>query len=195
MENTLSTLKVFSVGSAINSGFGEALFEPIREAFDGVIRRLRFLDYESPALDSIEAGLLTQVLDLEVGGHVLGITDAELVDDSGTDFFRFMFGGKDRRNHVAVVSTRRISMYDPQRVAARLLKISLHELGHNFGLVHHYSFVSVDQGGCCPMSKGDFNRHGERGYLRSVIDARGLHFCDSCRAFMRKVHATSPPGG
>jgi predicted Zn-dependent protease len=139
-------------------------------------------------VERIEAGLLTQVLDQEVGGHILGITDADLVDGSGEDFFDFMFGGKDNRNHVAVVSTRRIGSRDPGRFIARLLKVSLHELGHNFGLVHHYGFVpAAAGGGYCPMTKGDFNRHGERSYVRVVIDGRGFGFCESCRQLIRRV--------
>ncbi len=189
MFQDLSTLKLVRVGRPIGRRRVAAMLQPIQEAFADVVRRLRVLDYAAPPLDRIDASLLTRVLDDEVGGHILGITDADLVDESGCDFYPFMFGGKNEHNHVAVVSTRRIGSSDPSRHLERLLKVSLHEVGHNFGLVHHYSFVTASDGGCCPMTKGDFNRHGERGYVRSVIDARGFHFCDSCLSFLRRTHA------
>ena len=169
----------------------DAMLDPIREALRDVVHRLRLLDFESPSVDKIDASLLTVVLDQEIGGHILGVTSADLVDESGHGFHNFMFGGKDHRNDVAVVSTRRLSSSDPRRALARLLKVSLHELGHNFGLVHHYDFVPAADGGYCPMTKGDFNRHGERSYVRSVIDARGFRFCDSCRSFLRRAHGRS----
>ena len=137
---------------------------------------------------SQEGRLLTQALDQEVGGHILGITDADLLDSSASDFFRFMFGCKDNRNHVAVVSTRRIATSDPRRSITRILKVGLHELGHNFGLTHHYSYEPAGDGGCCPMTKGDYNRHGERSYKRLVIDARGLRVCKACRRFLRVAY-------
>ncbi len=160
----------------------------IREAFAGSLDTVDLHDYEAPEIDEIEADLLTQALDQHFGGHVLGITDADLFDSAASDFFRFMFGCKDNRSQVAVVSTRRIASRDASRSIARLLKVGLHELGHNFGLVHHYDFVPASDGAYCPMSKGDYNRHGERSYLRSVIDARGFRFCDACRKFLRLAH-------
>lgn len=160
----------------------------LRGAFAELLQSIRVVDYAPPGIDRIEADLLTQALDHEVGGHILAITDADLLDASTGDFFQFMFGCKDRRNHVAVVSTRRIASPDASRSIARLIKVALHELGHNFGLVHHYDYVPAPDGAYCPMTKGDYNRHGERSYTRSVIDARGLRFCDTCRRFLRLAH-------
>jgi predicted Zn-dependent protease len=184
----LSNLKLVRIGKPIRRTELDALSSRIREAFAGRLRTVETLDYDSPNVDEIEADLLTQALDLEVGGHILGITDADLLDASASEFFRFMFGCKDNRNHVAVVSTRRIASRDPARSIARLLKVGLHELGHNFGLVHHYAFVPAAGGGYCPMTKGDYNRHGERSYMRAVIDARGYRFCNGCRKFLRLAH-------
>ena len=187
-HHDLSTLKVVRVGRPVSSAALRALLGPIREAFADVLRRLRLVEFESPRIERVEAALLTKVLDEELGGHILGITNADLIDESGQDFDRFMFGGKDNRNDVAVVSTRRIASRDPARTLARVLKVSLHELGHNFGLVHHYSFEPAADGGCCPMTKGDYNGHGQLSYVRSVIDARGFRFCDRCRSFLRRAH-------
>ena len=70
-----------------------------------------------------------------------------------------------------------------------LLKVALHELGHNFGLLHHYGHDKAEDGAYCPMTKGDFNRFGERAYVRAVIDARGFRFCRGCETFLRERYA------
>ncbi len=186
----LSKLKLVRLGRPISRSEHAALAERIREAFSGFVDSVCLVDHRSPEVEEIEADLLTQDLDQSLGGHILGITDADLLDRSATDFFRFMFGCKDNRNHVAVVSTRRISGSDPTRSITRLLKVGLHELGHNFGLTHHYSFESAGDG-YCPMTKGDYNRHGERSYKRAVIDARGFRFCRACRRFLRLAHGSA----
>ena len=185
----LSNLKLVRLGRPISRSEQAALAKRIREAFIGLVGSVCLVDYEPPEVEEIEADLLTQDLDQSLGGHILGITDADLLDRSASDFFRFMFGCKDNRNQVAVVSTRRIRASDPTQSLTRLLKVGLHEVGHNFGLTHHYSFEKTDDGGCCPMTKGDYNRHGERSYKRSVIDARGFRFCRACRRFLRMAHA------
>ena len=183
----LKTLKVVRIGKAVSGGEIKATAARIIDSFSGILSRFQVLEYDPPPVGRIDASLLTQALEHEIGGHILGVTAADLVDHSGPDFFNFVFGCKDTRNNVAVVSTRRLAGRDPDRLLQRLLKISLHELGHNFGLVHHYSYEPASDGGYCPMTKGDFNRHGERSYIRSVVDARGFQFCDKCRNFLRVV--------
>ncbi len=185
MGQDLARLKLVRIGRPVRRAALGAIAARIREAFGGALRELELIDYEPPAVERIEAGLLTRALDEELGGHILGITAADLVDTGSEELFNFMFGCKDDSNQVALVSTRRIGHRQEGRWLGRLLKVALHELGHNFGLVHHYSFAAALEGGCCPMSKGDYNRHGERSYVRSVIDARGFHFCDDCRRFLR----------
>lgn len=184
MQTDLSTLKVVRVGSPLPVGTLQSVTGWILGAFKHVIRDLQLVQYDPPEFDAIEADLLTGALHEEVGGHILGITSADLVDRRGDAFFSFMFGGKDNRNDVAVVSTRRLARGDGSLSLERILKVGLHELGHNFGLVHHYSLEPAIEGGYCPMSKGDYNRFGERGYLRAIIDGRGLSFCRSCRDFL-----------
>lgn len=190
-RGALSRLKLVRLGRPVSRPEQAALAERIQETFDGIVGSVRLLDFEAPEVEEIDADLLTLDLDQSLGGHILGITDADLRDRSATDFFRFMFGCKDNRNHVAVISTRRISSADPTRSITRLLKVALHEIGHNFGLVHHYSFERTRDGGYCPMTKGDYNRHGERSYKRAVIDARGYRFCRSCRRFLRLAHGAA----
>ena len=185
----LSRLKIVRIGRPVSHAELAILGEQVLRPFARRLRSVRLLDYRSPGVERIEADLLTQALDQDVGGHILGVTDADLLDVSGGEFFPFMFGCKDRRNDVAVVSTRRLAALDPGRTLARLLKVALHELGHNFGLVHHYAFVPAIDGAYCPMTKGDYNRHGERSYRRAVIDARGRRFCSRCSRFLRLTGA------
>jgi hypothetical protein len=104
-RSKLSTLKLVRIGTPCSRSELEALAERIREAFAGLLESIQTLDYEPPNVEEIEADILTQALDQHVGGHILGITDADLLDGSATDFFKFMFGCKDNRNDVAVVST------------------------------------------------------------------------------------------
>ncbi len=183
----LSTLKVVRFGSALEGGAIGKLGQHLVRAFRRTIDRIELVERDPLPVDQIEAGLLTQVLDADVGGHILGITDADLFDSRGEDFSRFMFGGKDHRNDVAVVSTRRLRERDQALTIERLVKVSLHELGHNFGLVHHYTLATGDDGDLCPMTKGELNRYGERGYLQAVIDARGFSFCRPCTEFVRRA--------
>jgi len=187
LSQDLATLKLVRVGRWLSQEETETVTERIREAFLGLLRELQVVDHAPLPVDRIEAGLLTRALDQELGGHILGVTDADLLDSSGREIFPFMFGGKDERNDVAVVSTRRLGSRDRGRSLARLMKVSLHELGHNFGLVHHYSFEpAAGGGGYCPMTKGDFNRHGEVSYVRTIIDGRGYRFCERCGNFLRR---------
>lgn len=188
-RHALAKLKLVRVGAPIDLRALEAFAEKIRQSFYNIIRDVELVQYDPPPFETIETELLTRSLALEVGGHILGVTGADLVDRSGGDFFTFMFGGKDNSNHVAVVSTRRLHGRNSEISGARLLKVALHELGHNFGLLHHYSLHKAEDGSYCPMTKGDFNRFGERGYVRAVIDARGFRFCRTCEAFLHGRYA------
>jgi predicted Zn-dependent protease len=191
--DALSSLKLVRIGEPISQASLASFAEKIVESFLHLIRHVALVQYDPPPFEAIEARLLTRSLDAEVGGHILGVTGADLVDSSGDAFFRFMFGGKDNSNDVAVVSTRRLvgdgGEVSSELAGARLLKVAIHELGHNFGLLHHYGHDKADDGAYCPMTKGDFNRFGERGYVRAVIDARGFRFCRSCETFLRERHA------
>ena len=186
----LAQLKVVRIGT-IEDVLLDDLCAGIEQALTGSIDCIERADHEAPPVDVIEASLLTQALEFEIGGHILGVTDIDLRDGSGDDFYDFMFGGKDNRNYVAVVSVRRLTSRFPSRFFERVLKVALHELGHNLGLDHHYSFEEAPGGGSCPMCKGDFNGYGERGYVRAVIDSRGARFCSPCRRVCDSVIAAN----
>jgi hypothetical protein len=38
------------------------------------------------------------------------------------------------------------------------------------------------------MSRGEFNKFGYRGYVRAIVDGRGLTFCDECSGFLRSIY-------
>lgn len=177
----LKTLTIVRVGRSVSRHLVQCLRERVEGAFSRVIAATEIIDYDAPAIGKIEASLLTGALEEEIGGHILGVTDVDLRDDDPADESEYMFGGKDNRNDVAVVSTHRLGSRDPEVGITRVLKVGLHELGHNFGLVHHYRARRGNAGGLCPMTKGDFNRFGERAYVRAVIDQRGMGFCEACR--------------
>jgi hypothetical protein len=145
-------------------------------------------------VESIDALLLTMILDEEYGGHTLGITDADLKTEDDDEFYNSILGGKNPRNDVAVVSTNKLS---PAAIATdseyelfvdRTLKVSLHEIGHNFGLGDHAAYQPARDGLLCPMSRGEFNKFGYRGYVKAVIDGRGATFCDECISFLKQVY-------
>ncbi|HVR28132.1 MAG TPA: hypothetical protein VMS86_01245 [Thermoanaerobaculia bacterium] len=192
-RDALASLKLVRIGTPITPSSLGSFAEKLVEAFYYLIQDISLVQYDPPPFEEIEARLLTRSLDAEVGGHILGVTGADLLDSSGDEFFRFMFGGKDNSNDVAVVSTRRLCgdgvEVSAELAGARLLKVAIHELGHNFGLLHHYGHDKAGDGAYCPMTKGDFNRFGERGYVRAVIDARGFRFCRACEAFLRERYA------
>ena len=193
MTANLSELRVVRIGRPLPQGGFGSFVDRVGDALEPAVQTVETIEERDLCVDRIQASMLTAVLNERVGGHVLGITDADLVDeeDAPDDFFSFMFGGKDERNQVAVVSTRRLGSRDPSRTLERALKVALHEIGHNFGLVHHHAFVRAADGAYCPMSKGDYNRYGEHAYVRAVIDARGACFCDTCQQVMRRVGQAS----
>ena len=186
----LSRLTIVRIGRSASVELVEALRQAVSRGLARVVRDLRVVQYDPPAFERIEASLLTSVLEQEIGGHILGVTDADLMDIECREA-AYMFGGKDRRNDVAVVSTRRLVDPDPDVVKERIVKVALHEIGHNFGLVHHYGVMPSRDGGNCPMTKGRGNRFGERGYIRAVIDQRGFHYCDNC---WRALRSWARPG-
>jgi hypothetical protein len=105
------------------------------------------------------------------------------------------------QNDVAVVSTRKLcteridSQQAYERCLDRTLKGSLHEVGHNLGLTDHASYQTAPDGSLCPMSRGEINKFGYIGYLRAIIDGRGLNFCEECRHFLGRIYGHRHPVG
>jgi predicted Zn-dependent protease len=193
MRENISQINIVRIGNCISYSSLTEIGNKIIDSFRGMIEEFKIFHHEAPLVDSIDAFLLTMILDEEFGGHTLGITDADLKTDDEDEFYNCIFGGKNPKNHVAVVSTKRLtpsevtSKGDYELYVDRMLKVSLHEVGHNFGLTDHGSYKLCRDGSLCPMSRGEFNKFGYLGYVRAIIDGRGLNFCDECTNFLKKM--------
>ena len=189
-----SQLNIVRAGSYITYSSLKEIGNRIVESFCGIIIRYDLIHHELPIVDSIDAYLLTMILDEGIGGHTLGITDAQLKTRDSDEFYNSIFGGKNPKNDVAVVSTRKLS---PEKISSRqeydlfisrTSKVSLHEVGHNLGLTDHASYKTAPDGSLCPMSRGELNRFGFKGYVTAIIDGRGHSFCDECTDFLSRIY-------
>jgi hypothetical protein len=194
MIENISKLNLVRVGSYITYSSLIKIGVSLLESFSGIIGEVDLAHHDSPMIDSIDAQLLTLVLGEEYSGNTLGITDADLRINDGDEFYNSIIGGKNPKNDVAVVSTKKLtprhmdSDEEIDRFIDRTTKVALHEVGHNFGLTDHASFKPAADGALCPMSRGEFNKFGYRGYVRAIVDGRGLKFCDDCNGFLRSIY-------
>jgi len=199
MLENISKLNLVRIGSYITYSSLKKIGDGLLESFYGIIGEVDLSHHDSPMIDSIDAQLLTLILGEEYIGNTLGITDADLKIDDGDEFYNSIIGGKNPKNDVAVVSTKKLT---PRRMDSdeeidlfidRTTKVALHEVGHNFGLTDHASFKPAPDGSLCPMSRGEFNKFGYRGYVRAIVDGRGLNFCDECSGFLRSIYGYRHP--
>ena len=194
MLQNMSKLNIVRVGNYITYGSLKEIGNNVVNSFRGLIEDFRLAHYDAPAMDSIDAYFLTMILQEAFGGHTLGITDADLKTSDADEFYSSIIGGKNPQSDVAVVSTKKLS---PDKIESqkdydlyinRTTKVSLHEVGHNLGLTDHASYRVAPDRTLCPMSKGEFNKFGYLGYIRAIIDGRGLTFCDECTNFLRRAY-------
>ena len=194
MLKNISKLNLVRVGSYITYSSLKEIGNGLLESFRGIIGEIKLSHHESPVVDSIDAQLLTLILGEEYHGNTLGITDADLKVDDEDEFYNSIIGGKNPKNDVAVVSTKKLAprnMVSDKEIDLfidRTTKVALHEVGHNLGLTDHASFKPATDGSLCPMSRGEFNKFGYRGYVRAIVDGRGLKFCDECSDFLRSIY-------
>ena len=197
MLKGVSKLNIVRIGSYITYSSLKQIGAGLLESFRGVIDEVELSHHDSPVVESIDALLLTMILDQEYGGHTLGITDADLKTEDDDEFYNSILGGKNPKNDVAVVSTNKLT---PLNLATdteyelfidRTLKVSLHEVGHNFGLTDHASYQPAGDGLLCPMSRGEFNKFGYRVYVKVIVDGRGATFCEECIDFLENIYGRS----
>lgn len=194
MLENISKLNLVRIGSYITYSSLKKIGNGLLESFSGIIGEVDLSHHDTPMIESIDAQLLTLILGEEYIGNTLGITDADLKIDDGDEFYNSIIGGKNPKNDVAVVSTKKLipdhmdSDEEIERFIDRTTKVALHEVGHNFGLTDHASFKPAPDGTLCPMSRGEFNKFGYRGYVRAIVDGRGLKFCDECTDFLQSVY-------
>ena len=152
MLENISKVNLVRIGSYITYSSLKKIGDGLLESFYGIIGEVDLSHHDSPMIDSIDAQLLTLILGEEYIGNTLGITDADLKIDDGDEFYNSIIGGKNPKNDVAVVSTKKLT---PRRMDSddeidlfidRTTKVALHEVGHNFGLTDHASFKPAPDG-------------------------------------------------
>ena len=100
--------------------------------------------------------------------RLLGVTDVDLF----IPVLTFVFGEAQLGGSAALVSLARLTeAADPARLAARLCKEAVHEVGHTFGLVH----CAVP---ACVMSRSPG---------LTAVDLKGDRLCADCRIRYREL--------
>ena len=194
MLQNISKLNLVRIGSYITYSSLKEIGNGLLDSFRGIIGEISLSHHESPVVESIDAQLLTLILGEEYCGNTLGITDADLKVSDDDEFYNSIIGGKNPKNDVAVVSTKKltprnmVSEKEYDLFIGRTTKVALHEVGHNLGLTDHASYKPAADGSLCPMSRGEFNKFGYRGYVRAIVDGRGLKFCDECSDFLGSIY-------
>ena len=101
--------------------------------------------------------------ELEGGSsHVLGVTGEDLYSAG----LKFVFGLAALETPRALMSYARLRASDPALFLTRLVKESVHEIGHSLGLPH------CGTAGCVMQFSNSL----------AEADAKGTRFCDACRA-------------
>lgn len=138
--------------------------------------RLDLMAAYDPARRQYRARRLLEQLEGLPGDIVLGLTGLDLF----LPVFTFVFGEAMLGGRCGVVSTYRLAPEryglpaDPERLASRLSREAVHEIGHCLGLVHCYD-------GFCAMAAS---------HDSDMIDAKGDSFCTSCRSRAAMPHRT-----
>jgi archaemetzincin len=161
------------------SGFLDEVETPLGHAFGFPTRRLARAARPQGAFDvqrgQYSADLILQGLCARMPGdalRLLAVTELDLFAPA----LSYVFGYARFAGPAAIVSIARLRQEayrlppDRQLLTARLIKESLHEMAHTFGLTH-----CSDE--ACPMS------------LSTVIlevDAKGSQFCGGCTALLEE---------
>ncbi len=162
---------------------------PAPDLLEGVRRRVE-REYALPVREHLSREKPEGAFDVRRGQHsstrilgwlqdrhdgarrVLGVTDADLF----IPILTFVFGEAQLGGRAAVVSTARLGDTplipgEAARIALRLQKEAVHELGHTFGLLHCADVR-------CAMARSPSLRH---------VDAKSPALCRTCRARAREL--------
>jgi len=158
------------------------LSQGLKDSFGvGVVIQPAFVN-EKPSLRPDWDGISSNVFLNQVhrryqrGSFVsLGVTEENIVPDA---YHNFLFGYAYMGLPAAVVSLDPLTNDDPspKKLAARLLSIAVHEIGHTLGLDHH----EYDEGIDCVMI-GD-----EEVDCVELVDEGSVKFCSECRKVISK---------
>ena len=194
MYRNLSKLNIVKAYSGILDEELGTIRDLVLRVFEGLITEVNIGSIGAPSVESIDFMLLAAILEVEIEGHTLGVTDADLRVDQHDQFYGYVFGGKSLSHDIAIVSTSRLapqnfsSERDHAKYLSRIMKVGLHEVGHNYGLLDHYSYKNGEDGSLCLMSRGEYNKFGQLGYIRTIIDGRGFLFCQDCTSFLNHTY-------
>ena len=143
-----------------------------REYATAVVR-LHFADRPSHTFDAARRQhssrlMLAWLSERAFPERLLGVTDVDLF----IPVLTFVFGEAQLGGRTAIVSLARLTeAADPARLAARLCKEAVHEMGHTFGLVHCVSPA-------CVMSRSPG---------LSAVDLKEDRLCADCRIRYREL--------
>lgn len=153
---------------------GDLLEMPVAQASPGFDPEEAFDAVRSQYNSRLLLGRLRQHAPF-VANRVLGVAGVDLF----IPVLTYVFGEAELLGRAAVVSTFRLDseLYglpkDPTLMFARLVKESVHEIGHTFGLVH--------------CGRDDCVMHSST-YVEG-IDLKNERFCDRCLKLLRRQQA------
>ncbi|MBV8066422.1 MAG: archaemetzincin family Zn-dependent metalloprotease [Candidatus Eremiobacteraeota bacterium] len=181
MESRICIVPINSVDAA----FLDRLAICLEERFLATARVERSLVLPRSSLNATRGQLFVPTLNMKVqrahpdaDGIILTVTDFDLYKTS----HRFVFGDADESQGIAVVSIHRLrsefygEASDSNVLFQRMLKESIHELGHAFGLKHCYNAR-------CAMY-----------YSNSIFetDNKMPHFCEICDRRLTRTRNEQP---
>jgi len=193
LRSDLKKLTLVRIGRHMSVKTVNYIAQGIINSFNGFIIDCKTVLYNNfPNIESMAAFDMANIINDIYPGHMLGITDIAIIDEHG----KKLFGAKADNNYSAIVSTKELGpditgTTGLELLADRALKVSLHELGHNFGLTDHVMYKPAGSG-TCVMTKAPeplVEKIGTVGYVKAFIDYRSTEFCDECRYFMRRTHS------
>jgi archaemetzincin len=189
--NAISLIRVSASRAAPCRGNGLVRVEELDNLAAGLARVFHlscrvetdFVDgefaYDSARGQYYSTALLQQLAARNPKGsrHLVGISEVDLF----VPILTFVFGEAQLAGHCAIVSLHRLreAFYglpaDPELERERLMKVTVHELGHTFGLRHCSDWR-------CVMSS---THSVER------MDLKSVEFCPNCRRSIQPCEALS----